>query len=154
VHVRDAAHGESEAQKADVLKVLAELGIEPDGERPMFEALNKIDLLDASARKGLLSHNTKVGPIAISALTGQGLDALVGRIDGLLSESSTTLVVDLDHSDGAGLAWAYAHGRVASRRERAQGLRLHVSVDPQDIDRFLKRFGGKISLQQEIRRAS
>ena len=42
-HVRDAAHDESEAQKADVLKVLAELGVPED--RPMIEVLNKIDLL-------------------------------------------------------------------------------------------------------------
>jgi len=71
VHVRDAAHGESEAQKADVLKVLAELGIETEGERPMIEVLNKIDLLEPAARKGLVARNVKLGPIAISALTGR-----------------------------------------------------------------------------------
>ena len=55
VHVRDAAHDESEAQKADVLKVLAELGVPED--RPLLEVLNKIDLLPAEARAGLLAGN-------------------------------------------------------------------------------------------------
>ena len=49
-HVRDAAHDESEAQKADVLKVLAELGVEPGRDRPFIEILNKIDLLEPEIR--------------------------------------------------------------------------------------------------------
>ena len=83
-HVRDAAHDESEAQKADVLKVLAELGVPED--RPMIEVLNKIDLLPDEARAGLLDGNRRgKGAVAVSALTGEGLDALLapfrGRVD-------------------------------------------------------------------------
>src|ERR1700744_5700523 len=56
VHVRDSAHEETAAQKADVLKVLEELGVETDPShgRPMLEALNKIDLLEPEQRAGLL----------------------------------------------------------------------------------------------------
>src|ERR1700756_5108913 len=39
-HVRDAAHDETEAQKADVLKVLSDLGVEPGRDRPFIEILN------------------------------------------------------------------------------------------------------------------
>jgi len=154
VHVRDAAHGESEAQKGDVLKVLAELGIEPEGGRVILEILNKIDLLDPAARKGLVKRNGPVGPIAISALSGEGISDLLERVDSVLAESSTTLRLKLDPSDGAGLAWAYEHGRVTARLDRGKSLRLSVSVDPQDIDRFLKRFGDKIEVEQSVKRAS
>jgi GTP-binding protein HflX len=154
VHVRDAAHGESEAQKGDVLKVLAELGIEPDGERVILEVLNKIDLLDPAARMGLVGRNAPIGPIAISALSGEGIPYLLGRIDSILAESSTTLLLKLDLTDGAGLAWAYQHGRVTARLDRAKSLRLSISVDPQDIDRFFKRFGDKIAVGQVVKRAS
>ena len=58
-HVRDAAHGELDAQKSDVLKVLAELGIDPDGDRPILELLNKIDLVEPSVRKGMLAQNRR-----------------------------------------------------------------------------------------------
>ena len=51
LHVRDAAHDETEAQKKDVLKVLNELGVDEDGERPVVEVLNKIDLLEPDVRK-------------------------------------------------------------------------------------------------------
>ena len=148
VHVRDAAHGESEAQKADVLKVLSELGIEPDGDRLILEVLNKVDLLETPARKALLARNAPIGPIAISALAGDGILDLLARIDTILAESATTLSLKLDPADGAGLAWAYEHGQVTGRRDRANALTLQVSVDPQDLDRFHRSasLGNKISV--------
>lgn len=136
-HVRDAAHDETEAQKLDVLKVLAELGIDPDGDRPMVEILNKIDLLDPPIRRSLLARQE---PVAISALTGEGLPTLLGRFDAALGEGETVLDLKLDPADGAGLAWAYKHGRVLKRSDRANGLRLTVAVDPQSLDRFRQRF--------------
>jgi GTP-binding protein HflX len=154
VHVRDAAHGESDAQKSDVLKVLAELGIETEGERPMIELLNKIDLLDPAARAGLIARNSKVGPVAVSALTGEGVGDFLSRVEAALGASETVLQVRLDPSDGEGMAWAYAHGRVGERRDGPDGLLLTVSVDPQSIDRFKNRFGDKILTGKSLKRAS
>ena len=154
VHVRDAAHGESEAQKSDVLKVLAELGIETEGERPFVEALNKADLLEPAARVGLIARNRRDGAVAISALTGEGLPDLLARIEDALGQGETLFRLKLDPSDGAGLAWAYRHGRVQTRRDRADALLLTVAVDPQDIDRFVNHYGDKVAIEQAVRRAS
>jgi GTP-binding protein HflX len=154
VHVRDVAHDESDAQKADVEKVLAELGIETDGEHPVIEVLNKIDLLGAGARKGLIASNTRLGPIALSALTGEGISAFLNRIEAALGADETLFRLKLNAADGAGLAWAYAHGRVKDRRDRGESLTLTVAIDPQEIDRFANRFGDKILPQEASRRAS
>ena len=154
VHVRDVAHEESDAQKADVEKVLTELEIEVDGERPVIEVLNKIDLLEPGARKGLLAHNTKLGPVALSAITGEGVAHFLKRVEEALGAGEHMFQLKLDASDGAGLAWAYAHGRVKARRDRGQSLTLTVAVDPQDIDRFTNHFGDKISPEAAIRKAS
>ena len=156
VHVRDAAHPESEAQKADVLAVLAELGIDTEGERPIVEVLNKIDLLEAAARAGLLARNAAegLGAVAISAVTGAGLDALLERIGRVLSRAQTVFSITLDVSDGAGLAWAYAHGRVIDRSDRPEGIVLRVAIDPQDVETFLARFGDKIAMEKAVGRAS
>ena len=92
-HVRDAAHAETEAQKADVLKVLAELGVEPGRDRPFVEILNKIDLLEPGARAGLLARGAvrDDAPVAVSALTGEGLPVLLKRfevgVDGVATSS-------------------------------------------------------------------
>ena len=141
LHVRDTAHAESRAQKKDVLKVLSELGIEAGDDRPLIELLNKIDLLDAQQRAGLRGRGNGHGPIAISAVTGEGLDDILGRLEMLFAQSQVTVELDLPVSDGAGLAWAHAHGRVTARNGGEDRLHLTVAVDRHDLDRFLNRFG-------------
>jgi GTP-binding protein HflX len=154
LHIRDAAHDETEAQKADVLAVLNELGIEADGERPILEVLNKIDLLDTGERAGLLARSRRGGVVAISALTGEGLSDLLTRIEGALGAGESVFQLRLNAADGAGLAWAYKHGRVTGRRDRGEAVSVTVAVDPQAVDRFLARFGDSIRLDPAIRRAS
>jgi GTP-binding protein HflX len=143
-HIRDAAHEESDAQKADVLEVLAELGVDEDHTR-IVEVLNKIDLLEPEARNSLLEQNGEAGAIAVSALTGEGVPKLLRRLDQMLGKEQNVLKLTLDASDGAGLAWAYRHGRIVNRRDNAKGIALTVAVDPQDMDRFRNRFANNAS---------
>jgi GTP-binding protein HflX len=154
LHVRDAAHEETAAQRADVMKVLSEIGIEGTGDRRIFEVLNKIDLLHAEDRRPLLARSRRGGTVAISALTGDGLPDLLARIGEALSAGETVYRLRLDPADGAGLAWAYKHGRVVGRRDRADALSLSVAIDPGDIDRFVARFGDAIRVEAAMRRAS
>jgi GTP-binding protein HflX len=138
-HIRDAAHPESGAQKADVLEVLSELGVDEDHTR-IVEVLNKIDLLAPEARVSLLEQNGSAGAISVSALTGEGVPKLLARLDQMLGREQNVLKLTLDAADGAGLAWAYRHGRIVNRRDNAKGIALTVAVDPQDMDRFRNRF--------------
>ena len=145
VHVRDASHPESSAQKVDVLKVLHELGIEAGQDRPFVEVLNKIDLLAADVRAGLLAANRRPdGPIAVSAVTSDGLDTLLTRFEDELTGANIHFQLMLPHADGEGLAWVYRHAQVTNRRDRADGLVLTISADPQAVEQFRSRFGDKI----------
>ena len=143
VHVRDAAHAESDAQKVDVLKVLSDLGVEP-GERSIIEVLNKIDLLEFGARKGLLDDRRPEGPMAVSALSGEGLDRLLERFEASLTRDNIRLRLTLPLDDGEGLAWAYRHGRVLERKDGAKGTVLTLSADPQEAERFHGKFARQI----------
>jgi GTPase len=146
-HVRDAAHDESEAQKADVLKVLAELGVPAD--RAAIEILNKIDLLPAEARIGLLAGNAGgKRAVAVSALTGEGLETLLDRLEAEVTRGNIGLELRLEASDGAGLAWIYRHAEVVKRHERAGRIALSLRTSPQNVSRFQDRFPGKIKLSQ------
>jgi len=142
VHVRDAAHAESAAQKVDVLKVLADLGLETDDERPLIEVLNKIDLVEPEVRAGLLAGNAKSGggPVAVSALSGEGLSQLLRRFEAELTRANIRYRLTLSHADGEGLAWAYRHAQVLGRTDKAKGVELILAVDPQSVDRFRSRF--------------
>jgi GTP-binding protein HflX len=148
VHVRDAAHDESAAQKADVLKVLEELGVAPD--RPLLEVLNKIDLLEPSQRRGLLSHNGRRDAIAVSALTGDGLPALMDAFEVAVTRDNIMLSVKLDAADGSALAFAYRHAQVLERRDRGGKISLSLRIHPDDLGRFEDRFHQKMTVEQGV----
>ena len=137
VHVRDAAHPDSEAQHADVLDVLAELGIERGRGVDLIEAHNKIDLLDDRQRGRVLNKAARqAGVVPVSAVTGAGIDALRARLDEALGRGRRIVEIDVDAGDGARLAWLYRHGEVVERRDDARGARLRVGLDPADLARF------------------
>jgi len=138
LHVRDIAHPDSAAQRADVLRVLEEMA---EGPQPtldaawrerVLEVLNKADLLggiDAVARRS-------PDAIAVSALTGEGLEDLRQAIDQRLAAGMETIEVTLPTTDGARLAWLYQHGEVLSRQDEAEAIRLTVRLSPADRARF------------------
>jgi len=148
-HVRDSSHDETEAQKADVLKVLSDLGVESEGERPFIEILNKIDLLDEDIRAGLLERNEgrPDAPVAVSAITGEGLPHLLAQFEETLTSENIELQLTLAHEDGEGLAWVYRHGQVLERRDTDEGVELSLTATPQDAERISSRFGQKVSVR-------
>ena len=157
LHVRDAAHDESEAQKGDVLKVLRELGVAED-ERVLIEVLNKIDLMEPEVAKALLARN-RVSvrmltgeQVAVSALSGEGLGALVNAIDRRLGLREHAMRLVLAPEDGAGLAWAYKHGRVLERRDTDKAIYVVLSGDDAVVDRFTARFPGRVTIVDENQR--
>ncbi|MFO0201909.1 MAG: GTPase HflX, partial [Alphaproteobacteria bacterium] len=138
LHVRDIAHPDSAAQRADVLGVMAEMAegpdpaLEPGWEDRVVEVLNKADRLggiDAVARRA-------PGAVPVSALTGEGLDELRRAIDARLSAGLETMEVSIPTTDGAGLAWLYAHGEVLSRQDDDETIRLTVRLSSADRARF------------------
>jgi GTP-binding protein HflX len=148
VHVRDIAHPDTAAQKADVLGVLADLGID-ETTRPgrMLEVLNKIDRLPDDQRIAL-KQRTEAGNepvVAVSAVTGEGIDRLTAAIARLLGVDDRLCGFVLDLSDGAAVAWLYAHGDVVERSDDAEGTAaVKVRLSAADAARFEKRFAGAI----------
>ena len=122
---------------------MSELGVEPGDDRPLIEVLNKIDLLEPGQREGLLEKNRArgKGPIAISAVSGEGLDDLLARLEASFAHTQVTVELELDPSDGAGLAWAHAHGHVLARNGGTRAMKLTVAVDRHNLDRFLNHYG-------------
>lgn len=135
VHVRDIAHADSDAQAADVMTVLRGLGV-VDGETntPMITAFNKIDLLEPEAQVGLRTGELEV---AISAITGAGVDDLTALIAATLQASALVQSFRLEPSEGRRLAWLYSHGDVLSREDQEDGaVVVRVRMSAEDIARF------------------
>ncbi|NIK89972.1 GTP-binding protein HflX [Rhizomicrobium palustre] len=166
VHVRDCAHEETEAQKVDVLKVLSELGIEPgitgpgaaaaaagdDRIRPFVEVLNKIDLLEPEIRDGLIERNERPdGQVAVSAITGEGLEQLLARFEAEISGANIYFSLSLDAGDGEGLAWVYRHGQVIEKTYNDDAtVDLALSATPTELEKFEHRFGEKMARERTV----
>ncbi|HEY1752851.1 MAG TPA: GTPase HflX [Caulobacteraceae bacterium] len=122
LHVRDIASPDSEAEAADVRRVLDELGAGEEAGQRMLEVWNKIDLLDDEARAFLAARAERAaaGAIAVSAVSGEGIERLTARLASLVDEGPLVTIA-LAASDGEGLAWLYRHGRVVSRESDGGG---------------------------------
>jgi GTP-binding protein HflX len=135
LHVRDMVHADSAAQASDVGAVLRALDIDPDDRQRLIEVWNKADLLDAERRIQLSNLATRqpseTRPIVVSALSGEGLDALAAAIEERLAMSRVVLDLDVDPADGAGVSWLHRHTEVIEKNLRDDGrLAVTVRVDP------------------------
>jgi GTPase len=137
VHVRDIAHPETEAQKRDVIDVLTELGVDPDGGRPIIEALNKADLLDAEARKAALEQAAAPNNVLLSAVSGEGVDDLRRLISDTLLRDARVHSFVVGAGDGKRLAWLENNGLVLKRRAKGESVELQVRISDEDRSRFL-----------------
>lgn len=145
LHVRDVAHEDAEAQGADVEAVLRDLDLDPQTDERLIEVWNKVDLLPEEARASLAASAARKEaagrPELVSALTGAGMDALLARVESLLSTGRETLTVTIDPADGAGENWLYDRCDVMRRGLDAEGsVRLTVRIEPSRVDSLMRRF--------------
>ena len=129
LHVQDASSENQEEQKAEVLKVLAELGIQG---KPCIDVLNKVDLLPNEDRELL-------GPSAvmISAKTGEGLADLLTRIDAeLVIDPVIRKTLEVPQDEGGILAALEAGAVVQGREFTGQTARIEVSGPASLLGRY------------------
>jgi len=139
IHVRDIAHPDTEAQRADVETVLAEIGVSEA--TPRFEVWNKLDLLEDEHREAMLSEaERRDGVRLISALTGEGIDDLIASVAGRLTQGHRRYTIALPAGDGAGAAWLHAHGEVIGHHQDGDDEVYDVRLDEGDYGRFIRRF--------------
>ena len=137
LHVRDIAHPETDAQKADVEAVLEGLGLEHAVVHDMIEVLNKIDALpaeDAERIADLARRDHQVA--AVSALTGAGCARLLEEIEQRLARDRQVATYRLGHDRGGDIAWLYQHGEVLERHDDEDGASLTVRLSADDRRRF------------------
>jgi GTP-binding protein HflX len=138
IHVRDIAHPDSAAQRADVEAVLAEIGVAET--TPRIEAWNKLDLLEGEARAEMLvDAGRRADVVALSALNGEGVDALLETIATLLTQGHRRYQIALDAADGAGAAWLHAPGEVIGQAIEEDRAIYDVRLAERDFERFNQR---------------
>jgi GTP-binding protein HflX len=147
LHVRDATHEDTGALAHDVEEVLRALDIDPNDNARLVEVWNKIDRLGADARAQMENVAERRGdnrPVLVSALNGEGLDALLDTIAARLALRRVVLDLSLDPADGAGVSWLHRHSEVMAKAMREDGrLGMTVRADATNAERIR----GKFTLQ-------
>lgn len=130
LHVRDIASPDSAAQAKDVETVLEQIPTPQGKTRRILEVWNKIDLLEPETRETVVGQAERLAregsAVAVSAWTGEGIEALRETIAALIDDDPETQLTVEPHR-GDLLAWLYANGRVTGRETDDDG-RVHLTV--------------------------
>ena len=134
-HVRDISHPETAEQARDVTEILTKLGVK--SETPLIEVWNKLDLTSGAAREALevqAGRSDKV--FAVSALTGDGIAALLDAVSGALGEEKTDRNLHLSFAEGKRRAWLHQQGVVTAEQVGETGYDLHLRWTARQEKRF------------------
>jgi GTP-binding protein HflX len=124
-HVRDISHPETVSQSRDVAAILESLGV--SDKTPQIEIWNKIDQFEDEARAAAVTQAERQDDVlAISAITGQGINDLVAAIGAKLADVTHETVLHLQFGEGRKRAWLFEKELVESERQTDDGFDLTV----------------------------
>jgi GTP-binding protein HflX len=148
LHVVDASQPNVAEQMVAVEALLGELELR---DRPTILVLNKVDAVEAGPDLGALAARSD--GVAVSAVTGAGLAALLGRIQQALRPLTDVLSLEIPYGRGDALALCYARGRVLARADGPSGVRLDVEL-PRRLSAAVSSFrtseGGRAPLRASV----
>jgi GTPase len=121
LHVVDASVSEEEllAMTRAVEDVLLEIGADPV---PQLLVLAKADQVDAERRLELQYRHPHA--VLVSAVTGEGIDALIARIEEEFARTLQEVELLIPYEDGARLAELHDIAGELEREERPDGVRV------------------------------
>jgi GTP-binding protein HflX len=152
LHVRDMSDPDNAAQSHDVLRILADLGIdEKESSERIIEVWNKIDRLDPETHDALFERaKGRDNIMALSAITGEGLDPLMDeiakRLSGVLTETSITIPADKLSL----VSWVYGNSIVDGREDNEDGsVTLDVRMSEAQATEIERRLGNGPKREKE-----
>ena len=140
LHVVDASNPQAEEQIAAVNDVLKELGC---GDRPAVLVLNKIDRVTDRTRLDVLrAHHPKA--VAVSAVTGEGLDDLRAAVIAALSADFAPAEVIVPSGDGKAIAYLNAHAEIFRQEYRGDDVVIRCYL-PRQLLRHVQGPGVRVT---------
>jgi len=140
LHVSDVSNPHHAELDDAVDKILKDLSV---SDRPKLHVFNKVDRLTPQERAPLLhpyaaGAGSSGGPVLVSALTGEGIDELLRRMDAVLPiDPVVTLSLRVPLAEGRTLALVHALGRVLRSEVEDSHMLLDAEV-PASIARRLR----------------
>ncbi|HEY8963071.1 MAG TPA: GTPase HflX [Alphaproteobacteria bacterium] len=136
LHMQDVSDPNHAKHRKDVLDILDEIGVDLE-KAPIIDVFNKVDLLPAGARSKYGSSKQRgQESVNISAISGDGIEALLLLIKTHLDQGREVQSIKLPVSEGKWLAWLHAHGEVVADRVRGENRHLKVALSQADFDKY------------------
>ena len=125
VHVRDISHAQTEEQAKNVTAILGALGVSETA--PMIEVWNKIDKMPEDERAAVEAQSARTDDLfAISAVTGDGMDDLLGSLAEHLKDPRRAETFTLSYAEGRKRAWLFEQGIVTEEVQDENGYTVSV----------------------------
>lgn len=125
LHVVDGAHDDPDGQIRAVHEVLADVGAT---DMPELIVFNKSDAADSEVMARLL--RTYEGSIAVSARTGEGMQAVIEAVETALPHPEILVEVLVPYERGDLVSRVHAEGEVLSEEHTGEGTRMEAKVLP------------------------
>ncbi|MGO4482074.1 GTPase HflX [Rhizobium pisi] len=144
LHVRDMSDPDNQAQSSDVMRILGDLGIdEAEAGKRLIEVWNKIDRLEPEVHDAMVQKSTgATNVVAVSAVSGEGVDTLMEEISRRLSGVMTETTIRLPVDKLALLPWLYDHAIVDGREDNEDGsITLDLRLSETEATELERRIG-------------
>jgi GTP-binding protein HflX len=125
VHVVDASSPSMRRQVEAVEQVLEEIGA---GGRPVVVALNKADLLAGDVAPALPEGVASLPSVQVSALTGRGIEELLGCISEQLARQFVALDVLIPYDRGDLVAQLHQYGTIEQISYEQEGTHVRGHI--------------------------
>jgi len=134
MHVVDCSNPDADEHMKTTFKVLGELGAD---DKKIITVMNKIDaVLDDAVVFDLKQKYPDA--VWVSARTGAGLDALLLKIEDMISNSSKPMKLLIPHSDYKAVAELHKAGAIRSQRETGEGVEIFARIPTRLVSSFSK----------------
>ncbi len=131
LHVQDLSSEQIQDHARDVQAILVDLIDEQKLSDIVLNVYNKVDLAPISPDDSSM---------AVSAITGEGIDKLLIAIDNHLMRNDKKVTLVINIADGQKLSWLYEHARVISRAEDQENVFVTCCISQKHLGQF-KRMG-------------
>lgn len=126
LHVQDVSNPEMEAQRRDVEEVLESIDA---SENLCLNIGNKKDM----AADDIVLTNMDM---LVSAVTGDGVEELLKKIDKSLAGDEQVLDIELSVAEGRKLAWLHQNGRITKQELEEDMWQITVALSVENANRF------------------
>ena len=124
IHVLDVTNPDLDLHRETTLRILKELGA---GSKPTLTVYNKMDLLNEKQRSERGSFGSG-GGVRFSAVTGEGEDSLLVKLDETLKDETETIELLIPHSRYDLINRLHALATVEKSEAVAEGVYIQGSI--------------------------